>query len=137
MKINREVLTGKITQKEVEAFLTKFPELEAWLRRKGMKTQRNYVRNFMRYLETLTLNGIVKTPQDLYNLAKDNGEYGTTHIEILEEFQTDYFDVFPENETARLFNITTTVKSFYSFKGKNYQFAKGRAEVEWERRLRR
>ena len=86
MKINREVLTGKITQKEVEAFLTKFPELEAWLRRKGMKTQRNYVRNFMRYLETLTLNGIAKTPQDLYNLAKDNGEYGTTHIEILEVF---------------------------------------------------
>jgi len=137
MKINVETLTREISREETEEFLSKFPEVQAWLRTKGEKTKKGYVRALMRYLETLKENGIIEgNPTDLYNLAKENGEYGTHHVEILEEFQTSCEDSFPEGQRSIIVNITIPIKSFYSFKGKNYQFPKGRGDYSVETKKR-
>jgi hypothetical protein len=78
----------------------------------------------------LKLNNIAETPQNLLDLAKDNGEFGTKHVEILEEFQISCEDTIPDRK-ALIFNTTTTIKSFYSFKGRMYQFPKGRGDFAY------
>jgi hypothetical protein len=130
MKIDKEVLSRAITEKEASEFVESHPEVKAWIRKKGMKTTHNYVRNLMRYLEILEKNGIAKEPTDLYNLAKEDNDYGTKHVEVLEEFQEDCEDV--QGVEGRIFNISVSVKSFYSFKGKNYQFPKSRGNYEYK-----
>jgi hypothetical protein len=130
MQINKEILTREVSEKEVENFLNQFPELRIWLRKKGIKTQYHYTRRLIKYLETLKLNNIAETPQNLLDLAKDNGEFGTKHVEILEEFQISCEDTIPDRK-ALIFNTTTTIKSFYSFKGRMYQFPKGRGDFAY------
>ena len=137
MKIEREDISAPISKAETEAFLKKYPMLKKWLRIKGEGTQRNYVKALMRYLRILAKNDIAKTPQDLYDLAKENGEFGTWHVEILEEFQLSCEDTLPENSTAPIANITVAIMSYYSFKGRMYQIPKGRAIFKWTPKKRR
>jgi hypothetical protein len=134
MKIDIEILTREIPEKAVNDFLAKYPELKEWLRIKGEKTQRHYIRRLMRYIETLKLNGIASSPIELWKMAREGFLEGdeTRHIRILEEFQLDAKETLPEDKHSLIFNITIVVKSFYSFKGKIYQFPKNRAEFEYQ-----
>lgn len=130
MKIDKEILCKPITEEETETFINTHSEIQNWLRRKGKKTSLNYARNLMRYLQILTKNEIARTPQDLYALAKEENEFGTRHCDILEEFQESASEV--QGLEAKIYNVSITVKSFYSFKGKNYQFPKSRGDYNYK-----
>ena len=137
MEIKREDISRPISKKETEAFLKKYPQLKKWLRIKAKGTQNNYVKALMRYLRILEKNDIASTPQDLYELAKENGEFSNYHVEILEEFQLSCEDILPEDSRSPIASITVAIMSFYSFKGKNYQFPKGRGEYKATLKKRR
>lgn len=111
--------------------------LKTWLRKKGIKTQTNYLRDLMRYLRILAKNGIAKIPQDLLDLARGNGEFTTAHVDLLEEFQVSCENILPEDERNPITSITVAVMSFYSIHGRNYQFPKGRGEYKWNRKKER
>lgn len=130
MEVDKEIMTRAIPDKEVEDFIEANPEIKSWLRKKGIKTKMLYARNLIRYLEVLNKNEIAKIPSDMYAIAKEDGMDGDRRIQVLEEFQ-ESCETIPNME-GRIFNLTTTVKSFYSFKSKVYQFPKGRGDYDYK-----
>jgi integrase len=130
MRLEKDVLCRKILSSEVEKFIAENVEVQAWLRKKGLKTKRNYARDLIRYLDTLRKNEIASSVKELYALAKEENEYGTKHIEILEELQEESENL-PDTK-ARVFCLSVAIKSFYSYKGKNYQFPKGRGNFSYQ-----
>lgn len=116
-------LTVKVTAKDREKFLEKYPlvkknrgasSINSWLQRKIDKD--GMLRDFMKYLEATN-----HSPQMLYDLNEDYGD--TFAEELLEAFQVECDKVFIEG-FSQVFSITTTVKSFYKYMGK--QLARGR-----------
>lgn len=130
MEIDKETLTEAIPIEDVEEFIDKHPLVKKWILRKSKSTRPSYVKNLMRYLRTLEANDLARTPQDVIDLAKENGGYGTFHADILEEIQTSCEDVFPEGTKSPIVNITTPVRSFYSFQTIVLRKASGNLEMQ-------
>lgn len=125
MKIDKDILCRTISQKEVEDIFQKEAYLQKWLRKKSEVTKRSYIRNLLRYMETLLANEIIKTMNvdELFKLAEEK-----IHVDTLIDFQDSADQIFPENERSLVFALSIAIKSFYSHKSKVYAFAKSEGE---------
>jgi hypothetical protein len=106
----------RITKADRDKFLKDNPEVYNWYVAKNFN--KRYLTYLMRYCIAVDM-----TPSQLLELKK---EYGDVRAEQkLEVFQAEYKQKFGED--ALRFNITTAVKSWYTFNGK--QLTRGRARV--------
>lgn len=128
-----------VTSEEREEFLEKHPEVQAWLRRKAEGT-RQYLRHLIIYCEEIRAydeqqNSYPITPAKLLDLKKDYGDLRAE--ELLEAHQEEINKTYGIRYKGRIFgisqefNLTTSIKSWYSFNGK--ALAKGRAAYHWKR----
>lgn len=116
-----------ITKEEIEEFIKANPILSNWSRRKRSKA---YPRHLKVYCDLVGL-----TPQDLLNLKS---QYGSTVaeelLELVQDLLTEEHGVKFKGKTfgiSQVFNLTTSVKSFYAYNGRS--LAKGRGTYHYKK----
>lgn len=132
MTMKLEETQKTITEEEREKFLKEHPDVRNWYNAKHKNWQ--YLANLIKYC-----SAVEKEPSELLELKK---EFGDVRAEqLLELFQSEYIEnygteirgrKFPD---ARVFNMTTAVKSWYSYNGRT--LAKKRAVVPFRRKKKK